>query len=68
MRPSTAAANLVLPVWQLNADYARAIDEDWLEDWPEFFAAECPYTITSADNHRRDQLVPRQNPVRRASG
>jgi 3-phenylpropionate/cinnamic acid dioxygenase small subunit len=38
---------------QLNADYARALDDDRLEDWPAFFAHDCLYTITSADNHRR---------------
>jgi 3-phenylpropionate/cinnamic acid dioxygenase small subunit len=38
---------------QLNAEYARAIDDDRLEDWPEFFAEACVYTITSVDNHRR---------------
>ena len=38
---------------QLNADYARAIDDDRLEDWPEFFAESCLYTVTSADNHRQ---------------
>ena len=38
---------------QLNADYARAIDDDRLEAWPEFFDDPCLYTITSADNHRR---------------
>jgi 3-phenylpropionate/cinnamic acid dioxygenase small subunit len=38
---------------QLNADYARALDDDRLEDWPEFFAEDCLYTITSADNYRR---------------
>ncbi len=37
---------------QLNADYARAIDDDRLEDWPDFFAESCLYSITSADNHR----------------
>jgi 3-phenylpropionate/cinnamic acid dioxygenase small subunit len=47
------AANLLLPVWQLYADYARAIDEDRLEDWPDFFAAVCLYKITSADNFRQ---------------
>jgi 3-phenylpropionate/cinnamic acid dioxygenase small subunit len=40
-------------VSRLNADYARAIDDDRLEDWPEFFTEPCLYTITSADNHRR---------------
>ncbi|HXH82149.1 MAG TPA: aromatic-ring-hydroxylating dioxygenase subunit beta [Candidatus Tectomicrobia bacterium] len=40
-------------VSQLNAEYARAIDDDRLEQWPDFFADPCLYTITSADNHRR---------------
>ena len=40
-------------VVRLNADYARAIDDDWLEDWPGFFTEKCVYKITSADNHRR---------------
>jgi 3-phenylpropionate/cinnamic acid dioxygenase small subunit len=38
---------------QLNAEYARAIDDDRLEDWPDFFTQDCLYKITSADNHRR---------------
>ena len=38
---------------QLNADYARAIDDDRLEAWPDFFDDPCLYTITSSDNHRR---------------
>jgi anthranilate 1,2-dioxygenase small subunit len=48
-----SALHLQPQVAQLNADYARAIDDDRLEDWPEFFAEECLYTITSADNHRQ---------------
>ena len=40
-------------VSQLNADYARAIDDDRLEDWPAFFVERCLYKITSADNHRK---------------
>jgi 3-phenylpropionate/cinnamic acid dioxygenase small subunit len=47
------AAGLASLVSQLNADYARAIDDDRLEDWPEFFVEPCLYLITSADNHRR---------------
>ena len=46
-------AALLPAVWQLNADYARAIDDDRLEAWPEFFTADCLYRITSADNHRK---------------
>jgi anthranilate 1,2-dioxygenase small subunit len=40
-------------VFRLNADYARAIDDDRLEDWPGFFVERCLYKITSADNHRQ---------------
>jgi 3-phenylpropionate/cinnamic acid dioxygenase small subunit len=40
-------------VTRLNAEYARAIDDDRLEDWPDFFAEACLYTITSVDNYRQ---------------
>ena len=36
----------------LNADYAAAIDDDRLEDWPGFFLDDCLYKITSAENLR----------------
>jgi len=48
-----AAAGRLARISQLCADYARAIDDDRLEEWPEFFAEECLYKITSADNYRR---------------
>jgi 3-phenylpropionate/cinnamic acid dioxygenase small subunit len=38
---------------ELNAAYAAAIDNDRLEEWPDFFIDDCLYKITSADNHRR---------------
>jgi 3-phenylpropionate/cinnamic acid dioxygenase small subunit len=44
---------LVERVSRLNADYARAIDDDRLEHWPEFFTDPCLYKITSADTYRR---------------
>ena len=50
-------ADLLPLVSQLNADYARAIDDDRLEDWPDFFVEHCVYKITSADNHRRGHEV-----------
>ena len=37
----------------LNAEYARAIDDDRLEAWPEFFLERCMYKVTTADNHRK---------------
>jgi 3-phenylpropionate/cinnamic acid dioxygenase small subunit len=48
-----SAADLQGRLAQLNAEYARAIDDDRLEAWPDFFADDCLYTITSADNHRQ---------------
>lgn len=35
----------------LNATYARCIDNDQLEQWPDFFLEQCLYLITNADNH-----------------
>ena len=43
----------MLRIAELNAAYASAIDNDRLEEWPEFFVEDCLYKITSADNHRR---------------
>jgi 3-phenylpropionate/cinnamic acid dioxygenase small subunit len=37
----------------LNAAYARAIDEEEFEHWPEFFVEHCLYKLTTADNHAR---------------
>jgi 3-phenylpropionate/cinnamic acid dioxygenase small subunit len=37
----------------LNAAYARALDADRLEEWPDFFTEQCLYKVTSAGNHRR---------------
>jgi 3-phenylpropionate/cinnamic acid dioxygenase small subunit len=36
---------------RLNGEYARALDDDRLEDWPGFFVEDCLYKITSTDNH-----------------
>ena len=35
----------------LFADYADCIDEDRLEQWPDFFADECRYLITDRESH-----------------
>lgn len=35
----------------LNAAYARCIDNDRVEEWPEFFTERCLYVINTADNH-----------------
>jgi 3-phenylpropionate/cinnamic acid dioxygenase small subunit len=39
-----------LAVQDLNARYAEAIDEDRLEEWPEFFRPDGRYLITTAEN------------------
>lgn len=40
-------------VQQLNAAYAQAIDDNRLEDWPNFFTGEGRYRVTTADNFER---------------
>lgn len=37
----------------LNAEYAAALDEDQLEQWPNFFTAHCRYRVTTRSNFRR---------------
>jgi anthranilate 1,2-dioxygenase small subunit len=39
-----------LELEQLYADYARCIDADELERWPDFFTEDCFYRVTSAEN------------------
>lgn len=35
----------------LNAEYAAALDDDRLEEWPAFFTERCFYRITTAQNY-----------------
>ena len=44
--------DIYFAIAQAQANYARCIDDDRLEEWPEFFAEPCLYRITSADNFR----------------
>jgi len=44
-------ATWLVEIAALNAAYARAIDADRLEEWPDFFLDPCDYKITTADNH-----------------
>jgi anthranilate 1,2-dioxygenase small subunit len=39
-----------LELEQLYADYARCIDADELERWPDFFTEDCFYRVTPAEN------------------
>jgi anthranilate 1,2-dioxygenase small subunit len=38
-------------VAELIAAYAETIDDDRLEEWPEFFVEHCRYLITSRESH-----------------
>src|SRR5207253_7596145 len=42
---------LRLGVGELIAAYADCIDDDRLEEWPDFFVENCRYLITSRDSH-----------------
>lgn len=46
------SADLVFNISQALSAYARCLDEDRLEDWPDFFAQDCLYRVTSAQNMR----------------
>src|SRR5438309_3568386 len=40
-----------LEIEQLYTDYVHCLDADELERWPDFFAEDCFYRITSAENY-----------------
>jgi 3-phenylpropionate/cinnamic acid dioxygenase small subunit len=42
---------LHLGVHELIAAYAECIDDDRLEEWPDFFVEKCRYLITSRQSH-----------------
>ena len=42
----------LLQLCVFNAQYARAIDSDALEQWPTFFTEDCVYRITNVENER----------------
>jgi len=45
-----SAVDLQFKVQDLNARYTEAIDDDRLEEWPDFFTDKCLYRITTAEN------------------
>jgi 3-phenylpropionate/cinnamic acid dioxygenase small subunit len=49
---------LQLTVENLLARYVHALDDDRLEEWPEFFADEGRYRITTAENFERNLPLP----------
>src|SRR3984893_14809097 len=42
---------LRLALGDLNAAYADCIDDDRLEEWPDFFVENCRYLITARESH-----------------
>src|SRR5437773_11886467 len=70
---------LRLALGDLNAAYADCIDDDRLEEWPDFFVEDCRYLITSRESHAaglrhgviycasRGMLVDRVMAMRRAN-
>lgn len=49
---------LQLAVEKLLARYVHALDDGRLEEWPEFFAENARYRITTAENHERGLPLP----------
>ena len=39
-----------LEIEALYAEYAHCLDNDRLEEWPDFFTEDCAYRVTSAEN------------------
>src|SRR5437870_12042355 len=70
---------LRLGIGDLCAAYADCIDDDRLEEWPDFFVEDCRYLITSRESHAaglrhgviycasRGMLVDRVMAMRRAN-
>jgi anthranilate 1,2-dioxygenase small subunit len=48
----TEIDSLFRRVGSFHARYARVIDDEGAQGWPELFAPECLYVVTTAANHR----------------
>ena len=46
------SADIFFAIMRAQLDYARCFDDDRIEVWPDFFAEDCLYRITSAENFR----------------
>ena len=44
--------NVYQMIARAQADYARCIDDDRLEEWPDHFHGRCVYKVTTAANYR----------------
>lgn len=50
---TVSSAERLVQVAMFNATYARCIDSDRLEEWPQLFAEEGRYRVTTEANHAR---------------
>ena len=50
-------ADLQFKVERLLAEYVQCIDDDRLEQWPDFFVDECVYKIAARENVERNMPV-----------
>ena len=74
-----AAIQRRLEIEELYTLYAHCLDDDRLEEWPEFFTPDCTYRVTSAENYEaglplgiiyatsKNMLVDRVMALRRAN-
>jgi anthranilate 1,2-dioxygenase small subunit len=60
LQTGTIPAELIdrLRVDAFLADYARCIDDDRLEEWPDFFVEDCRYAIVPRENHDAGLPIP----------
>lgn len=49
---ATLTQDVFHTILRAQADYARCIDDDRLESWPDYFEEKCLYKITTAASHR----------------
>jgi 3-phenylpropionate/cinnamic acid dioxygenase small subunit len=46
------SASVFEDINKFNVSYAACIDDDELEDWPDFFTEDCFYKVTTVDNYK----------------
>jgi anthranilate 1,2-dioxygenase small subunit len=46
-----ASSDIEFRIQALHADYAHCVDDDRLEEWPDFFTADGRYRVVTRENH-----------------
>ncbi|MBV0913827.1 aromatic-ring-hydroxylating dioxygenase subunit beta [Anianabacter salinae] len=52
MKDMAVTSDLLVDISQLQTRYARCIDADRIEEWPDFFTEDGFYSVTTAENRR----------------